>query len=184
MEETKMIISQMNVTKYVEDLQQYGITPDEQDIVHMIESIPKKIKSRMNAKQYKKVTEVQFIPRDCKDAELIRLTIDENEYGRYLKEFNDYTSIVEVLTTASMLGYYISGYTVYRGELWIDLTKDFKYDNITPDLVEFISRTVLKNYIDGIFSELKIDPKMDIDELIDKRIKNNNNDDDIDLGMP
>ena len=29
MEETKMILSQMYVTKYIEDLKQYGITPDE-----------------------------------------------------------------------------------------------------------------------------------------------------------
>lgn len=155
----------MYVTKYIEDLKQYGITPDEQDVVHMVESIPKNIKSRMNAKQYKKVTDVQFIPRDCKDSELIRLTIGESEYGRYLKDFRDYTSIVEVLTTASMLGYYISGYTVYRGSLWIDLEKDFKYDNITPDLIEFISSTVSKNYID---------------DIIGKEFENN----DIDLGMP
>lgn len=167
MEETKMILSQMYVTKYIEDLKQYGITPDEQDVVHMVESIPKNIKSRMNAKQYKKVTEVQFIPpRYCKDSELMRLlTIGEGEYDRSLKDFRDYTSIVEVLTTASMLGYYISGYTVYRGSLWIDLEMDFKYDNITPDLIEFISSTVSKNYIDDI----KI-----------KDCENN----DIDFGMP
>ena len=142
----------MYVTKYIEDLKQYGITPDEQDVVDMVESIPKNIKSRMNAKQYKKVTEVQFTPpRYCKDSELMRLlTIGESEYDRHLKDFRDYTSIVEVLTTASMLGYYISGYTVYRGSLWIDLEQDFKYDNITPDLIEFISSTVSKNYIDDI----------------------------------
>ena len=146
-----MILSQMYVTKYIEDLKQYGITPDEKDVVRMVESIPKNIKSRMNAKQYKKVTDVQFIPIDCKDSELIRLTTGgESEYDRYLKDFRDYTSIVEVLTTASMLGYYISGYTVYRGSLWIDLEKDFKYDNITPDLIEFISSTVAKNYNDDI----------------------------------
>lgn len=138
----------MYVTKYIEDLKQYGITPDEQDVVHMVESIPKNIKSRMNAKQYKKVTEVQFTPIDCNDCELIRLTICESEYGVYLKDFRDYTSIVEVLSTASMLGYYISGYNVYRGSLWIDLEKDFKYDNITPDLIEFIARTVENNVIE------------------------------------
>ena len=158
MEETKMIQSKMYVTKYIEDLKQYGITPDEQDVVRMVESIPKNIKSRMNAKQYKKVTEVQFTPPIyCKDSELMRLIIGESEYDRYLKDFRDYTSIVEVLTTASMLGYYISGYTVYRGSLWIDLEKDFKYDNITPDLIEFISSTVSKNYMDDILGLKNID---------------------------
>lgn len=148
MEETKMALSKMNVLEWVEDLKKYEIAPDEQDVVHMVESIPKNIKSRMNAKQYKKVIRVEFISRDCKDAELTRLIIAECEYGRYPEWFRDYTSIVEVLTTASMLGYYISGYTVYRGSLWIDLEKDFKYDNITPDLIEFISRTVENNVIE------------------------------------
>ena len=147
-----MVLSKMNVVDWVEDLKKYEITPDEQDVVDIVESIPKNIKSRMNAKQYKKVTDVLFIPpRYCKDSELMRLlTIGEGEYDRSLKDFRDYTSIVEVLTTASMLGYYISGYTVYRGSLWIDLERDFKYDNITPDLIEFISSTVSKNYIDDI----------------------------------
>ena len=145
MEETKMVLSKMDIVEWVEDLKKYEITPDEQDVVSMVESIPKNIKSRMNAKQYKKVIRVEFISRDCKDVELTRLIIGECEYGRYPEGFSDYTSIVEVLTTASMLGYYISGYYFYRGSLQIALTKDFKYDNITPNLVEFISRTVENN---------------------------------------
>ena len=181
MEETKMILSQMYVTKYIEDLKQYGIIPDEQYVVRMVESIPKNIKSRMNAKQYKKVTEVQFIPpRYCKDSELIRLlTIGESEYDRYLKDFRDYTSIVEVLTTASMLGYYISGYTVYRGSLWIDFEKDFKYNNITPDLIEFISRTVENNVIEednNSMNKITVENNDKEDEEYRKKLE--------ELGMP
>lgn len=112
------------------------MTQSKMNIVEQVEDL---------AKQYKKISRVEFFPRDCKDAELTRLTTGECEYGRYAKEIMDYTSIVEIFTTASMLGYYISGYSANRGELWIDLTKDFKYDNISPDLVEFISRTVENN---------------------------------------
>lgn len=162
-----MTQSKMNIVEWVEDLKKYEITPDEQDVVHMVEDLAKQLKSRMNAKQYKKITNVVFWNVNCADYELNRLIIDNcGEYGGVPKHFSDYTSIVEVLVTASMFGYYISGYYANRGELWLYLTKDFKYDNISPDLVEFISRTVLKNYIDGIFSELKIDPKMNIDDLI------------------
>lgn len=146
MEENKMALSKMDIVEWVEDLKKYEITPDEQDVVDMVESIPKNIKSRMNAKRYQKISRVRFFTRDCKDVELTRLIIDE--FDIYAKDFRDYTSIVEVLTTASMLGYYISAYYANRGELWIELTKDFKYDNITPDLVEFISRTVENNVIE------------------------------------
>ena len=155
----------MNIVEWVEDLKKYEITPDEQDVVYMVEDLSKQLKSRMNAKQYKKITNVVFWDVNLADYELKRLIKDANDFPRSIR---NYTSIVEVLATASMLGYYISGYSANRGELWLYLTKDFKYDNISPDLVEFISRTVAKNYIECLASDFGIDLKDNIDELIVK----------------
>ena len=135
----------MNVVDWVEDLKQYGITPDEQDVVRMVEDIVKQLKYRMNNKRYKKITNVVFWNVKCDDYELKSLIKDRSNFTRSI---SDYTSIVEVLATSSMFGYYISGYYANRGELLIYLTKDFKYDNITPDLIEFISRTVENNVIE------------------------------------
>lgn len=179
MEETKMALSKMNVVEWVEDLKKYGITPDEQDVVHMVEDISKQLKSIMTDKRYKKITNVVFLNAKCDDYELKSLIKDISDFPRSI---SDYSTIVEVLGTASMLGYYISGYYANRGDLWIYLTKDFKYDNISPDLIEFISKTVAKNYIFGLISDFVLDDLKDnIDELIVKDCENN---DDIDLGMP
>ena len=57
----------------------------------------------------------------------------------------DYDSIVEIFTTASASGYYIDGYIADRGRLMISLRQDFNIDNITPDLIEFISNTIRTN---------------------------------------
>ena len=179
-----MALSKMNVVEWVEDLKQYGITPDEKDVVHMVEDIAKQLKSMMNDKRYKKITNVVFWNVNCDDYELKSLIKDSSDFPRSVRY---YSTIVEVLGTASMLGYYISGYYANRGDLWIYLTKDFKYDNITPDLVEFISRTVAKNYMYDLLSDLESEfgidlkeNKENIDELIVKGFENN----DIDLGMP
>ena len=137
----------MNVVDWVEDLKKYEITPDEKDVVHMVEDIAKQLKSMMNDKRYKKITNVVFWNVNCDDYELKSLINDRSDFPRSV---SDYSTIVEILGTASMLGYYISGYYANRGDLWVYLTKDFKYDNITPDLIEFISSTVAKNYNDDI----------------------------------
>ena len=168
----------MNVVDWVEDLKKYEITPDEQDVVHMVEDIVKQLKSMMNDKRYKKITNVVFLNVNCDDYDLKRLIKDRSDFPISI---SDYTTIVEVLATSSMLGYYISGYYANRGELWIYLTKDLKYDNISPDLVEFISKTVAKNYISDLLSDFGIDDlKENIDELIVNGCENN----DIDIGMP
>ena len=173
-----MILSQMYVTKYIEDLKQYGITPDEKDVVHMVEDIAKQLKSMMNDKRYKKITNVVFWNVNCDDYELKSLINDRSDFPRSV---SDYSTIVEILGTASMLGYYISGYYANRGDLWVYLTKDFKYDNITPDLIEFISKTVAKNYIFDILSDIgNGDIKENIDDIIFNEFENN----DVDIGMP
>ena len=168
----------MNVVDWVEDLKKYGITPDEKDVVRMVEDIVKQLKSMMNDKRYKKITNVVFRNVNCDDYELKSLINDRSDFPRSV---SDYSTIVEILGTASMLGYYISGYYANRGDLLVYLTKDFKYDNITPDLVEFISKTVAKNYIFDILSDIGNDDiKENIDELIFNEFENN----DIDIGMP
>ena len=173
-----MALIKINFVDWFEDLKKYGITPDEKDVVHMVEDIAKQLKSMMNDKRYKKITNVVFWNVNCDDYELKSLINDRSDFPRSV---SDYSTIVEILGTASMLGYYISGYYANRGDLWVYLTKDFKYDNITPDLIEFISKTVAKNYIFDILSDIgNGDIKENIDDIIFNEFENN----DVDIGMP
>ena len=128
------------------------------------EGIVDLMKKRISRKQYKPITSIHF---HCYGDiyEIERLIYDDTDFGPQPKDFSDYDSIVEVLATASALGCYIEGYVADRGELGIFFKQDFNIDNITPDLIEFISSTVAKNYID---------------DIIGKEFENN----DIDLGMP
>ena len=176
-----MALSKMDIVEWVEDLKKYEITPDEKDVVRMVEDIVKQLKRRMNDKRYNKITNVVFWNVNCDDYELKSLIKDRSDFPRNI---SDYTSIVEVLATSSMLGYYISGYYANRGDLWIYITKDFKYDNITPDLIEFISKTVAKNYIFDILSDLSDSGIDDLKENIDELIVNGCENNDIDIGMP
>lgn len=132
------------------------------------EGIVDLLKKRIRRKQYKPITSIHFY---CYGNiyEIDRLIYESTDLGPYPKEFRDYDSIVEVLATASALGCYIDGYVADRGELGIFFKQDFNIDNITPEFIEFISRTVVKN-----------DQEVNIDELIGKCLENN----DIDLGMP
>lgn len=111
------------------------------------EGIVDLMKKRIRRKQYKPITSIHF---HCYGDiyEIDRLIYDYTDFGPISKDFRDYDSIVEVLATASALGCYIEGYVADRGELGIFFKQDFNIDNITPDLVEFISRTVENNVLE------------------------------------
>lgn len=111
------------------------------------EGIVDLMKKRISRKQYKPITSIHF---HCYGDiyELERLINYDTDFGPLPKDFRDYDSIVEVLVTASALGCYIEGYVADRGELGIFFKQDFNIDNITPDLIEFISRTVENNVIE------------------------------------
>ena len=112
------------------------------------EGIVDLLKKRIKRKQYKPIASIHF---HCYGDiyEIDRLIYDYTDFGPLSKDFSDYDSIVEVLATASALGCYIEGYVADRGELSIFFKQDFNIDNITPNLVEFISRTVESNAIEN-----------------------------------
>lgn len=94
------------------------------------------------------IDEVSFCQRIFpKDSELVRLT---HEIGLF-EEIEpiyliDYDSIVEVLGTASFLGYFIRSFRIESGVLWLELEKNYRIDNINPELIETIASNIEQNW--------------------------------------